>query len=326
VGVFGLCPGDPYHNQPPITDGSIDIIPWSGQHTHGFGCIMFLDKANWIDIPQELKLYYGDNFIFDLALQRDQTNYLITNLNFATPYAATVSDSTISGGMLEKERLIYDSIKHDLQALSAGTATATDNTKIKTILIAIPTARNIEAQTFKSIYDLAVPEGYTTEFQFFYGYRVDQVRNLIAHWAERYDYLFSVDSDIVFASDTLARLLAHDKDLVSGLYIQRVPGRHTLEIYESNGHGGVSNIPYEQVKGQGLVEIQACGFGCVLIKGQVFKDVGYPYFEYYPALDHKDTVSEDVDFCRKARDRGYKLYADTAILCEHLGTATYKVE
>lgn len=198
--------------------------------------------------------------------------------------------------------------------------------KEKKILIAIPTARNIEAQTFKSIYDLTVPEGYTTEFQFFYGYRVDQVRNLIASWAERYDYLFSVDSDIVFASDTLAQLLAHDKDIVSGLYIQRIPGRHTLEVYESNGHGGVSNISYERIKGQGLVEIQACGFGCVLIKSQVFKDVGYPYFEYYPALDHKDTISEDVDFCRKARDRGYKLYADTSIQCEHLGTATYKVE
>ncbi len=31
---------------------------------------------------------------------------------------------------------------------------------MKKILIAIPTARYIEAETFKSIYDLEVPEGY----------------------------------------------------------------------------------------------------------------------------------------------------------------------
>jgi hypothetical protein len=52
----------------------------------------------------------------------------------------------------------------------------------KKILIAIPCKNDIEADTFKSIYDLEVPEGYETEFQYFYGYAVDQVRNLIAHW------------------------------------------------------------------------------------------------------------------------------------------------
>jgi hypothetical protein len=61
---------------------------------------------------------------------------------------------------------------------------------MKKILIAIPTARYIEAETFKSIYDLEVPEGYEVTFQYFYGYRVDQVRNLIADWVVRgFDYL-----------------------------------------------------------------------------------------------------------------------------------------
>jgi hypothetical protein len=57
---------------------------------------------------------------------------------------------------------------------------------MKKILIAIPTARYIEADTFKSIYDLEIPTGYETTFQTFYGYRVDQVRNLISciHSAE----------------------------------------------------------------------------------------------------------------------------------------------
>ena len=90
---------------------------------------------------------------------------------------------------------------------------------MKKILIAIPTARYIEADTFKSIYDLEVPEGYEVTYQHFYGYRVDQVRNLIADWVVRgFDYLFSVDHDITFPPDTLKKLLAHDVDLVSGVY------------------------------------------------------------------------------------------------------------
>ena len=37
-----------------------------------------------------------------------------------------------------------------------------------------------------------------------------------------YDYLFAVDSDMAFAPDTLVKLLSADKDIVSGLYIQRI--------------------------------------------------------------------------------------------------------
>ena len=201
------------------------------------------------------------------------------------------------------------------------------STEKKRILIAIPTAKNIEPETYKSIYDLVVPEGYQTTFQYFYGYNIDQVRNLIADWVVKgYDYLFSVDSDISFAPDTLVKLLAHDKDLVSGLYIQRKPGLHILEIYEHNTRGGVSNVPYEKLKGRALVEIAGCGFGCALVKAEVMRKIGYPQFEYHSAIDHKNTVSEDVDFCRKARDKGFKIWADPSVLCSHTGSFTFNVD
>ena len=201
------------------------------------------------------------------------------------------------------------------------------NASKKKILIGIPTARNIEPDTFKAIYDLEVPEGYETTFQFFYGYNIDQVRNLIADWVVNgFDYLFSVDSDIAFPRDTLKKLLAHDKDVVSGLYIQRKPGLHILEVYERNERGGVTNIPYGKIKGRGLVEIAGCGFGCVLVKSEVFKAIGYPQFKYHSAIDHKNTVSEDVDFCRKALDKGFKIWADTTIQCQHTGSFTFNVD
>ena len=199
---------------------------------------------------------------------------------------------------------------------------------IKNILIAIPTNRNIEAQTFKSIYDLIIPEGYKTTFQYFWGYQVDQVRNLIANWMVNgdFDYLFAVDSDIAFAPDTLAKMLSHDKDLVSGIYIQRVPERHTIEIMRKNEFGGVTHVPFSDIEGQGLVPIDGCGFGCALIKAEVFKAIPYPHFLYKSAIDHKDTVSEDVYFCNQARDRGFQLWADTSILCDHIGSWTFRVK
>ena len=197
----------------------------------------------------------------------------------------------------------------------------------KKILIAIPTAKYIEPETFKSIYDLDVPEGYQTVFQYFYGYNIDQIRNLIADWVVKgYDYLLSVDSDIVLPRDTLTRFLAHDVDIVSGLYIQRKPGQHILEIYENNDRGGVSNIPYGKIKNKGLVPIGGCGFGCVLIKQSVFKSIPYPHFVYHSALDHANTISEDVDFCAKALKKGFKIYADTAIKCRHVGQSEFLID
>jgi glycosyltransferase involved in cell wall biosynthesis len=198
----------------------------------------------------------------------------------------------------------------------------------KKILIAIPNKNLIEAETFKSIYDLEVPDGYETVFQYFYGYQVEQVRNLIADWVIKgpYDYLFAVDSDISFAPDTLKKMLAHNKDMVTGLYIQRIPGKHCIEVMRRNEHGGVSHVPWEDLKGQGLVEVDSCGFGCVLIKKDVFTSIEYPHFLYKSALDHRYTISEDVYFCLKAKEKGKQIWADTTILCGHHGSWTFRVE
>ena len=197
----------------------------------------------------------------------------------------------------------------------------------KTILIAIPTAKNIEPTTFKAIHDLIIPDGYQVQFQHFYGYSIDQVRNLIADWVVKgYDYLFAVDYDISFAPDTLVKLLSHDKDVVTGIYRQRIYETQVLELFANNAVGGYDHIEWETIKDQGLVEVGACGFGCVLVKKQVLAEIGYPQFLYKHALNHADTFSEDLYFARMAQQKGFRLFADTSILCDHTGTYVFKVQ
>jgi glycosyltransferase involved in cell wall biosynthesis/GT2 family glycosyltransferase len=202
-------------------------------------------------------------------------------------------------------------------------------TKPKKILIAIPTAQNIHAETFKSIYDLEVPKGYEVDFQYFYGYNVDQVRNLIADWVVKgFDYLFAVDYDMSFPPDTLKRLLSHNKDIVSGLYRQRNDDL-VLEIYRNNNKGGQDNVRFTDLylngEGNWLERVDGCGFGCVLVKKQVFERVGYPYFKYHSALTMEETISEDIDFCRKATAAGFEIYCDTDVICNHHGQTIFKV-
>lgn len=196
----------------------------------------------------------------------------------------------------------------------------------KKILLAIPTAKYIETETFKSIWDLDVPEGYEIDFKYSFGYTISQIRNLIAEWAKGYDYLFSVDSDIIIPKDALTKMIAADKDIISGLYIQRIPNTHTLEVYMDTPNGGCTNIPYELIKGRDICEIAACGMGAALIKSDVFRKMEYPHFFYKEALTINDTVSEDVYFCTKARNTGFKVWADPSIKCRHKGNTFFDVE
>jgi FkbM family methyltransferase len=320
LGAHGIITGEAHFNQPPTTDGSISFIKWNpGDIIHCFGQLMFVHRANWIPIRSELQIYFGDDTIFHYHLYKGLDNYLIYNINFYSPMAATSSDKTITAGAHDAELPFYQ------EWATRYPIDYTRFNKTKRILIAIPTNRNIEAETFKSIYDLTIPAGYSTDFQFFYGYQVDQVRNLIAEWGKRYDYLFCVDSDIILPKDTLSKFINAGKDIISGLYIQRKPGQHILEVYRDTDNGGVANIDYELLRDKGVVEVAACGFGCCLINAEVLRTLPYPHFVYKSALNHANTFSEDIYFCIQARRYGFKVWADTSIHCDHIGSTRFVV-
>ena len=199
----------------------------------------------------------------------------------------------------------------------------------KRVLLAIPTAKYIEVDTFKSIYDLHIPDGIQVDFQYFYGYQIDQIRNLIAHWVltEQYDYLFSVDSDMVLPAHALQSLLRVDSDIVSGVYVQRTEEKKP-ELYvrtRPHIHADLSmrNLSRDEIiTAQQPFEVDACGFGCVLVKRKVFEILKYPHFRYHSAIDHAYTVSEDVDFCNMAKIHGFRVMVDPHVQCGHKTTHT----
>lgn len=326
MGPHGIIWGKEEYGQPPTTDGFIDFIIWKpGDVIHCFGQLFFVHKDNWVPIDDRFKLYYGDDWVFHHAIKAGKTPWLIYNIGFNSRNSATglcpdivplCEERTRIERELWKDWVLKNPLNEFVEVVEEEVPMP-----VKKILIAVPTNKYVETETMKAIYDLEVPEGYKTELQFFYGYRIDQIRNLIADWAKRYDYLFSVDSDMVFPPDTLKRLLAHNKDMVSGLYIQRKPGEHILEIYRNGFH-----VSYGDIRGKGLVEIGGCGFGCVLINSDVIRKIEYPHFHYHVALDHKDTVSEDNYFCNKAREVGFQIFADTSLLVDHVGTVKFQVE
>lgn len=192
----------------------------------------------------------------------------------------------------------------------------------KRVLIALPTRKDIEPETFKAIYDMIIPDEVETYLEYFYGYRIDQVRNKIAEYAinNQFDYVLFVDSDIIMPPNTLQRFIEADKAVIGGVYVQKTDDS-ILELWHDNGNRFLLDDLKDK---KGLIQVGAIGFGCVLVKTHILEELGYPQFEYNVALDHNDTVSEDFDFCMNANDGG-DIWADLDIKLTHIGKRYYTV-
>jgi len=119
----------------------------------------------------------------------------------------------------------------------------------------------------------------------------------------------------VYSDKNDRSLKALNLDIVTGLFHQKgggnLPNIYKYKCYnEETGWHDYNNIVVWEK--DTLVEIDGCGFGCVLIKTDVFRNIkDRPWFDTQGS-------GEDFYFCRKAIEAGYKIYCDTSIKCSHL--------
>ena len=183
------------------------------------------------------------------------------------------------------------------------------------ILIAVPTYENIKPETFKSIYDLDT-SGYECDFEFVKGYDCAAARNRIAKKAldGNYNYVLMVDSDMVLPHDALAIMMECNAGIVLGFYQRKNAKRGETPIFVQPGkvyykHDLNDLAPF--------VYARYGGFGCALVDVQVFKAMEFPYFQY--VWDSEvNLVSEDIYFCKKARNMGIRTMAATRVWCGHV--------
>ena len=140
--------------------------------------------------------------------------------------------------------------------------------------------------------------------------KMHQLRNLTVERALSggYDYLFSVDTDLVLHPDTLRELLAAGKDIVS-------------ELFWTNGW--CNAWMYDQSAGMdphwvtpGLYQVGMTG-ACILISRRVL-EAGVDY-SAIPNI-RKCLWGEDRHFCINAACHGFTLWTDSHCPPEHLYT------
>ncbi|TFH72400.1 hypothetical protein E3V39_12530 [Gammaproteobacteria bacterium LSUCC0112] len=165
---------------------------------------------------------------------------------------------------------------------------------------------------------------------------VDRARNTIVEQflqtkvgvdKQHFTHLFMIDSDTIPEEDALARLLSHDKEIVTGLTpilnYNREDGDYEVydncfesrEVDPATGNVLGTNIVKRHT---GLHTVFRCGASCILIAREVFDKVGTPAFNFIPNEANTQHVrSEDIDFCDKAREVGITIYADSDVVCRH---------
>lgn len=141
-------------------------------------------------------------------------------------------------------------------------------------------------------------------------------RNEACNWAleQDMDYILWLDDDMIIPPDVwlFTQLIEHDKDIIAPLFFTR-KGIHLPLIFKERKIGDYYDTYYNIINYKKKLQVvDAVGFGCILIKTEVLKKMQKPYFEYAGSL------GEDIYFCIKAREAGYKIWCDTNIVLGHL--------
>lgn len=124
-------------------------------------------------------------------------------------------------------------------------------------------------------------------------------------------HIFFIDSDMQFPADTLERLLAHDKEIVTVEYNRRrLPAESVT-------------TPLEKRSETELYKARNIGGGCLLIKLSVFQrevmPLAKPYFNFGRGKDGMVVIGEDTWFANTARDAGIDSWIDPTIVVKHIG-------
>jgi len=130
------------------------------------------------------------------------------------------------------------------------------------------------------------------------------------------EWLLLLEDDHIPPPDVIAKLLSRNVDIVSALYLQRRIPFPPIMFDKVDEDGKIHHRMLKKGE-EGLVEVEACGGGCLMIRRRVLERMTFPYW-YYGDCYMKDSTNHDVNFSRKARAAGFKIYVDLDVPIFHL--------
>ena len=189
-------------------------------------------------------------------------------------------------------------------------------------MIAIPCMDMVQTEFVRSLVSMR----YVGEVQFIFTEcsLIYQARTALCRMAleAEADYVLWLDSDVVFPPDLMERLMEdiQGKDMVTAVYHARKPPFRPV-IWKIIRTGllpeNAQVEQYDDYPEDGLFEIEGCGFGAVLMKTGVIRDVAETFHQTFGPIPG---MGEDLSFCIRARNCGYKIWCDPSLQIGHKGS------
>ena len=153
---------------------------------------------------------------------------------------------------------------------------------------------------------------------------VDEARNQIVKnaldWKAK--YIWFLDDDVVAPSFACRKLMydleqADDDVMVAGGIYPSKEDIPAPMVFKENGNG-----PFWKWKANEVFECEGLGTGCMLIKTEVFAHLTEPWFKTVDECPDGGEVvmrrvTDDLYFCKKVVEAGFKIIADGSVICSH---------
>lgn len=188
------------------------------------------------------------------------------------------------------------------------------------LLIGIPSTDFLHVEFVKSLTNLVLrlkedDIDFTVHFES--GTLVYVARDNIASKAINggFTHVLWLDSDMVFTDDFLDSLMFCGKPFVAGIFQSRRKGYHSALFKNLD----IDNLERFEEYPHGTFEIAGCGFAGVLIETEILRNVMTNYGTCFLPMK---MYGEDLAFCKRAVDMGYKIYAEPTAVMGHVGHIT----
>lgn len=188
------------------------------------------------------------------------------------------------------------------------------------LLIGIPSTDFLHVEFVKSLTNLVLrlkedDIDFTVHFES--GTLVYVARDNIASKAINggFTHVLWLDSDMVFTDDFLDSLMFCGKPFVAGIFQSRRKGYHSALFKNLD----IDNLERFEEYPHGTFEIAGCGFAGVLIETEILRQVMVNHGTCFLPMK---MYGEDLAFCKRAVDMGYKIYAEPTAVMGHVGHIT----
>lgn len=157
------------------------------------------------------------------------------------------------------------------------------------------------------------------------------------------DYLFFIDTDIIFSRDHLDCIMQSDEPLLCGLYCKKenevspclnfLPDQPPIRVgglvpiaRSGTGFMRIHRSLFEAMKEKDVTKSDAC-WCCIWPYAPKYTNHGNQEWDFFGVgVRHREYLSEDWLFCDRARALGFKVMLDSRVQTKHEGPTIFPTD